>query len=225
MDVHENLDPKFEKLLRLGFADRKRLELYKRVFKDTKKSIQNPEYRQYILDVLEKLIQNTISDSSIYNRTQQNLMRQPVHEAIAVSRKNKKKRYLPVPEAPRTPSLSGAPFSADMTVKEGNMNTIDKIKEIALRQVLGEAAVRRSGRNLRNRSIGTVSSRRGSKRGTRKSKASNPDFVRKLVNKARQKVVKAQMGIAQQRQDQAAYQRDTQQYQFRLQSAQDKARV
>lgn len=223
MDLHETLDPKFEKLLRLGFADRKRLEIYKRVFQDTTRSMQNPEYRKYLLDVLEKLIKNTINDTTIYNRTQQNLMRQPVHEAVVC--KNKKKRYLPVPSVPQTSSVSGAPFSADMTVKETKMSLIDKIKEIALQQILGEAAVRRTGRNLKNRSIGTVSSRRGVRRGTRKAKASNPDFVRKLVNKARQNIVKSQMNVAQQRQDQAAAQRDAQKYHYKLQNAQDRARV
>jgi hypothetical protein len=189
--LNEELDGKFERLLRLGLAPRARLDYYRKALRNTKSSINLAEFRPIILDILDKLIANTISDPMIYNKTQQNLLRN-LKEAIAVSC-----------EEPMEDEL------------------IDSIK------TLSEAQIRRQGRNLGRKSVGSVAAAGASRvrRGTRKAKAATEPFARKLLNKARKRILAAQEKIAANRQDQAQDQRADQEFRQKQSQAQDKARV
>jgi hypothetical protein len=196
--LNEELDGKFERLLRLGLAPRARLDYYKRALKNTKATINLAEFRPIILDILNKLIANTISDPMIYNKTQQNLLKN-LKEAIAVAC-----------EEPMDETL------------------VDTIKNIALEgNTLAEAQiVQRQGKNYGKKTVGSVAGRAGKvRKATRKARASSDGMANKLLRKARQRIVNAQKKIATQRQEANKDAQAAQDYQHKQAEAQAAAKV
>lgn len=199
--LNEELDGKFERLLRLGLAPRARLDYYRRALKNTKATINLAEFRPIILDILNKLIDNTINDPMIYSKTQQNLLRN-LKEAIAVACEE--------------------PLMEEDTLVESIKN-LASVKS----ETLTEAQIKRQGRNLRNQSAGRVSGASDGRvrRGTRKAKPATEPFARKLLNKARKRILAAQEKIAASRQDQAQDAKANQEFQQKQAHAQEKAKV
>jgi len=194
--ITESLDSKLERLLRMGLADRKRLDFYRRVLSNPKQNVNNAEYRPVIVDVLTKLINNTTKDSAIYSKTQQNIQAgRYINEA-----KNKIKKKNVIPPTARNEPMTWHPETSDVTqmVKETRMQKLQTLKEVIAARNIDEAApIRRSGTNYRRQTTGSVAGRTGKvRKGTRQARASSQSNTDRLLLGARRRIADAQSKLA-----------------------------
>ena len=188
--VSEEYSSEIENLLRLGLADKTKLEAYKRVLKNPKYYIKLSEYRAIILDVLEKLITQSTEDSAIYNKMQQNLMRKKY------IKEEKKKKKVTIPPTQRVDSMRWHPLSGDTeqyAEEETPMsdNRISVLKELVREKVLDETAYGKY-------TVGAPKRPRRVRRATKPKSASLS-----LITKARQRILKAQQNLVRMRKQQA----------------------
>lgn len=168
------LDKKLQKLLRMGLADKKRLQRYESIMSNLKSSIDIAEYRPMILKVLNKLIDNTIDDPMIFQKTQQNLLN--------IKEEKKMKKSSKIPEPRTTNQLNPDPQSCDSTDsnkynEETNMEVVSLIKSLVKEKILTEVF----GVNLKNQ-LGTPI-KKGVKQPP-KAKSASATFNRKMQSNA-----------------------------------------
>lgn len=76
----EDHDERLNELLRLGLVDRDRLELYKRIMKDTKQSSKIQRYRDMILDIYDKFADIVLDNDAIYQRVRVEVQKKRFNE-------------------------------------------------------------------------------------------------------------------------------------------------
>lgn len=78
---------KLDKLLTLGLVDKKKLEVYKRVMSDPKAFVRMQQYREKILDVLDKLVTMITTNDPMYQRARQEIVKKRVDESKKIGYK------------------------------------------------------------------------------------------------------------------------------------------
>lgn len=210
------LDKKLDKLLRMGLADTKRLQYYERIMSNLKYSINIAEYRPIILKVLNKLISNTINDPMIFQKTQQNLLKDLKEE-------KKVKKLTKVPPTQTNDLPQPNPMSCDRQDsgkynEEVKMTKLDLIKNLVKEQLLTELG---GGVALGKNTSGAPQKPR---HGVKLGKSATPAKARNLLNQARKRNLDAQRAVLKRTQNQAAQERQDQQYKAKQSEIQDKTR-
>lgn len=218
MDLTEQLDKKLDRLLRLGLADKQRVQYYENVMSNLKTNINVAQYRPIILKVLEKLIDNTINDPMIYQKTQQNLLRQNGY----MKEEKKMKKSTRIPPTQRNDGMLPDTSSCDVqdSAKYEETNTVTSlikclVREKLLTEVLG------AGTALGRGSVGAPQKPR---KAVKVSKSSSPAKSRTLLNQTRKRALDAQRAILQRTKNQSVEQKQEKQYQARQSDIQNKTR-
>ena len=92
--IDEAIDNKnVDILLRAGLADRKNLQKYRRAVGNMDDSLKNPQYRDYLLKILRKLMEIVTNDVNIFSRTRAILQKKKLSENALISLQKKAEKY------------------------------------------------------------------------------------------------------------------------------------
>jgi hypothetical protein len=92
--IDEAIDNKnVDILLRAGLADRKNLQKYRRAAGNMDDSLKNPQYRDYLLKILRKLMEIVTNDVNIFSRTRAILQKKKLSENALISLQKKAEKY------------------------------------------------------------------------------------------------------------------------------------